>query len=87
MAKEKTVPAAPAKTRHLRPKAKTPSAHRRAPSMVLLERTSIYEPEKVCGTRMAKGGVAQYQVKWKDWETKHNTWEPLEHLAGCVVRI
>jgi hypothetical protein len=42
----------------------------------------IYEPEKIMGERLAKG-VTQYQVKWVGWEPKDNTWEPIEHLAGC----
>ena len=36
----------------------------------------IYEPEKIVGQRMAKGGVMQYEVKWVGWESKHNTYEP-----------
>ena len=48
----------------------------------------IYEPEKIVAERMAKGGVTQYQVKWKGWVDKHNTWaEPIEHLAGCEDMI
>ena len=47
----------------------------------------VYEPEKIIAERMAKGGVTQYQVKWKDWEAKHNTWEPIENLAGCEDMI
>ena len=27
--------------------------------------------------------MTQYQVKWVGWEAKHNTWEPIEHLADC----
>ena len=25
----------------------------------------------------------QYEVKWKGWDKKHNTYEPLSNLAGC----
>ena len=41
-----------------------------------------YEPEKVIAERLAKG-VTQYQVSWAGFNAKHNTWEPIEHLAGC----
>ena len=47
----------------------------------------IYEPEKVIAQRIAKGGVTQFLVKWAGYEPKHNTWEPLEHLAGCEDMI
>ena len=25
----------------------------------------------------------QYEVKWKGWDKKHNTYEPLSNLVGC----
>ena len=46
----------------------------------------VYEPEKIVAERMSKG-VTQYQVKWVGWESKHNTWEPIENLAGCEDMI
>ena len=42
-----------------------------------------YEPEKVIAARLARV-VTQYQIKWVDFEAKHNTWEPIEYLAGGV---
>jgi len=42
----------------------------------------IYEPERVVAERLAKG-VTQYHVKWAGFDSKHNTWETLQHLAGC----
>ena len=27
--------------------------------------------------------ISQFQVKWKDYPTAQNTWEPIENLAGC----
>ena len=45
-----------------------------------------YEPEKIIAHRLAKG-VSQWLVKWVGWESKNNTWEPLEHLAGCEDMI
>lgn len=47
----------------------------------------VYEPEKIVGKCISKGGVTKYLVKWAGFETKHNTWEPLEHLAGCEDMI
>jgi hypothetical protein len=41
-----------------------------------------YEPERVVAERLAKG-VTQYQVKWVGYDSKHNTWEPIQHLTGC----
>ncbi|KAL1506979.1 hypothetical protein AB1Y20_007843 [Prymnesium parvum] len=42
----------------------------------------MYEPEKVVAQRLAKG-VSQFLVKWVGYESKDNTWEPIENLAGC----
>ena len=36
---------------------------------------------------MAKGGITQYNVKWVGYNNKDNTWEPIEHLAGCEDMI
>ena len=47
----------------------------------------VYEPEKVIGQRMAKGGITQFNVKWAGFEAKHNTWEPIENLAECEDMI
>ena len=46
----------------------------------------FYQCERIVGKRLAKG-VTQYCVKWAGYETKDNTWEPLENLAGCEAFI
>ena len=46
----------------------------------------IYEPEKVVAQRLAKG-ITQFHIKWKGYDTKDNTWEPIENLAGCEDMI
>ena len=46
----------------------------------------LYEPEKIIAARKAKG-VLQWLVKWKGFDAKDNTWEPIEHLAGCEDMI
>ena len=47
----------------------------------------IYEPEMVVGERQKNLGggkyETQYEVKWKGYEKKHNTYEPVSNLAGC----
>ena len=47
----------------------------------------VYEPEKIVGTRQKNVGggkcITQYCVKWKGYDSKQNTYEPIEHLAGC----
>ena len=45
-----------------------------------------YEPEKIVAKRQTKGET-QWLVKWKGYENRDNTWEPLEHLAGCEDMI
>ena len=47
----------------------------------------IYACEKIVGQRRAKGGVIQWKVKWVGYGSKQNTWEPIEHLAGCEKLI
>ncbi|EOD07703.1 hypothetical protein EMIHUDRAFT_60835, partial [Emiliania huxleyi CCMP1516] len=47
----------------------------------------VYEPERIIAQRLAKGGITQYNVKWAGFENKDNTWEPIEHLAGCEDMI
>jgi len=47
----------------------------------------IYACEKIVGQRRAKGGVTQWKVKWVGYGSKQNTWEPIEHLAGCEKLI
>ena len=29
----------------------------------------------------------QWEVKWKDWDKKHNTYDPIKNLAGCEDMI
>ena len=47
----------------------------------------LYEPEKIVGERQKNMGGGKYEtqweVKWKDWDKKHNTYEPIKNLAGC----
>ena len=51
----------------------------------------LYEPEKIVGERQKNMGGGKYEtqweVKWKDWDKKHNTYEPIKNLAGCEDMI
>ena len=57
------------------------------PSTPLQAKTSTNpRRERVIAERLARG-TTKYQVKWANYETKHNTWEPIEQLAGCEDMI
>ena len=51
----------------------------------------LYEPEKIVGERQKNMGGGKYEtqweVKWKDWDKKHNTYKPIKNLAGCEDMI
>jgi hypothetical protein len=47
----------------------------------------IYEPEKIVAQRIVKGGATQYHVKWVGYESKHNTWEPLQNKLGAAILV
>ena len=50
------------------------SAHRQAPLCFdPAAGKDIYEPEKIIAQRVAKGGIMQWQVKWKGYDAKDNT--------------
>ena len=67
--------------------------HKRTPSSAFdpAAGNDIYEPEKIVGERQKNMGggktVTQYEVKWKGYDSKHNTYEPIAHLAGCEDMI
>ena len=42
--------------------------------------------ERVVGVR-SNGGELQYLIKWKGWQPKFNTWEPLHHLKNLQSEI
>jgi chromobox protein 1 len=45
-----------------------------------------YIVEKIIDKRVLKSGKVQYLLKWKDYDTDQNTWEPRENL-GCKKLI
>ena len=38
-----------------------------------------YEVERILNKRIKKGKV-EYLVKWKDWSSKYNSWEPEKNI-------
>ena len=67
--------------------------HKRTPSSAFdpAAGNDIYEPEEIVGERQKNMGggktVTQYEVKWKGYDSEHNTYEPIAHLAGCEDMI
>lgn len=48
------------------------------------EDETVWEVERVVGARIeANTYIHWYQVKWKGWAAKHNTWEPKKNLSSC----
>ena len=45
-----------------------------------------YQVERIVGVR-SYGGELQYLIKWKGWQPKFNTWEPLHHLKNLQSEI
>lgn len=46
------------------------------------EEEDVYIVEKIVGMQNTPAGTL-YHVKWKDYPSDENTWEPPEHLVGC----
>lgn len=59
-----------------------PSAKKKAPGLKTGD--SVWEVEEIVGSRIeADTYIHYYEVKWKGWSAKHNTWEPKKNLADC----
>lgn len=51
---------------------------------VLKTGDGVWEVEQIVGSRIeADTYIHYYEVKWKGWSAKHNTWEPKKNLADC----
>lgn len=52
-------------------------------SSVSRKRTSkLWEVERIIQKR-EQNGEPLYLIKWKNWDNKYNTWEPLRNLINC----
>ena len=45
-----------------------------------------FEVEKIVDY-VIKNNKLYYAIKWKDWDSSHNTWEPVENLFGCLQMV
>lgn len=50
------------------------------------KKSNIYEVEHI-EDYVEHDGDAFYLVKWKDWSSKHNSWEPRENMNNCDEMI
>lgn len=48
--------------------------------------SECYEVECIRERRIFKG-KKQYFIKWKDWDEKYNTWEPIENLQTVLGMV
>lgn len=55
-------------------------------TMPSLEDEEEWEVEEVVDRRLIKGDL-YYLVKWKDWPSEYNTWEPKQHLTNAAQRV
>lgn len=42
-----------------------------------------YVVEKIEKRRVLENGQVEYFLKWKNWSSQYNSWEPEEHLRNC----
>lgn len=45
----------------------------------------LYEVEAICNHRSRRGAY-EYEIKWKNYDSHQNTWEPVEHLPKWMVK-
>ena len=43
--------------------------------------------ESIVSKKESKKGEVLYEIKWKNWASKDNTWEPVENLSHCKKMV
>lgn len=46
-------------------------------------KTTLWEVEKILAKKIMEG-VPTYLIKWKNWNSEYNTWEPASNLVNCA---
>ncbi|XP_066993596.2 histone-lysine N-methyltransferase SUV39H2 [Anabrus simplex] len=63
-------------------------ARKSAPARVRVPKPDeVYEVEKIVDHHEFPDKKIHYFVKWKNWPSESNTWEPLENLTNCEKRL
>ena len=44
----------------------------------------FYVVERIVDQRIVENGEREYQVKWRSYSKKFNTWEPVHHLSEVM---
>jgi hypothetical protein len=64
----------------------TMKREQKQPGPIVVEGEEEWEVERIVRTRKRRGKV-EYEVKWKDFDEKENTWEPLENLRNSLETV
>ena len=55
--------------------------------MKISQKRKFYEVEAIVAERVGEEGREEYEIKWKGWHHKYNTWEPIENLIKVKKMI
>jgi len=51
------------------------------------ESNNEFEVDQILRKRTLKGGITEYKVKWKGYNKRDSTWEPIENLVHCEQKL
>ena len=70
-----------------RKKSKTEQKHIKELEKWKKNEESVWEIEDIIDQRTTPEGVQQVLIKWENWPSKFNTWEPVENLNGDLETV
>ena len=47
----------------------------------------MYQVESIQGRKIDEHGKRLYLIKWKGWEERDNTWEPMSNLSNVKILV